>query len=95
MELGGTNIVLGVNWLVTLGKIKANFWKLVFRWKKDGAPREIRGHHSLCRAESSWKSTLKALKDDGSYLIAPNGDKTRINVRLRGIGGSQLLIDKI
>ena len=29
----------------------------------------------LCRTESSWKSTLKVLKDDREgYFVAPNGE---------------------
>lgn len=38
LELGGTDVVLKVDWSATLGKIKANFPKLVFRWNKDGVP---------------------------------------------------------
>ena len=64
-----------------MGKIKANFQKLMFGWKKDGIPKKIKGDPSLCKAESSWKSTLKELKDDGEgYFVAPMGTEWEMKI---------------
>ena len=74
MELGGTDVILGVDWLASLGDIKANFQKMTISWKVKERPQGITGDPSLCRAKSSWKATLKALRDDGDgYFIAPIG----------------------
>ena len=72
MELGGTDVILGVDWLASLGDIKANFQKMTISWRTKETLQGIHGDPSLCRAKSSWKATLKALRDDGEgYFIAP------------------------
>ncbi|PNY05566.1 retrotransposon-related protein [Trifolium pratense] len=36
MELGGIEMVLGMDWLASLGNIEANFKKLILKWEQEG-----------------------------------------------------------
>ena len=50
MELRGTEVILGMDWLSSLGKIKADFQEVSLRWHKDGKEYEIWGDLALCHA---------------------------------------------
>ncbi|XP_058761532.1 uncharacterized protein LOC131634920 [Vicia villosa] len=65
MELGGTYMVLGMEWLASLGKIEANFGELSLKWEKEGQLYEIKGDPALCVRQSTWKSIFKSLKEEG------------------------------
>ena len=70
LELGGVDVVLGMDWLSNLGEIAANFQKLTMSWKEYGVTRRLLGDPTLSRTKSSWRTTLKALKDKGEgYVI--------------------------
>ena len=74
LELGGVNVVLGMQWLAGLGEIVANFQNLTMRWKENGELRCLQGDPAMGRAKSSLKAALKALRDDGEgYLITAAG----------------------
>ena len=71
-ELGGTEVVLGVNWLQSLGKIEANFQEMSFSWGRGEDKKRLWGDPTLCRVQSSWKAMLKTLKEsDEGYCITP------------------------
>ena len=42
---------------------------MIISWREGGCRRVLRGDPSLCRSKSSWKSTLKTLRDDGEGLL--------------------------
>ncbi|XP_058755088.1 uncharacterized protein LOC131628242 [Vicia villosa] len=65
MELGGTELVLGMDWLASLGKIEANFGELSLKWEKEGLAYEIKGDSALCVRQSNWKAMLRNLRDEG------------------------------
>lgn len=70
MELGGTEVVLGMDWLASLGDIEANFGHLVIKWKEEGNKLILKGDPSLCKNQASWKTMVKALQDEGEgYFI--------------------------
>ena len=72
-SLGGTEVILGMDWLSSLGKIEADFYEMSLKWRKDGEQYEIRGDPTLCHAQTSWKSALKMLKEDGEgYFLNPS-----------------------
>ena len=50
MELGGTEVILGIDWLFNLGKIEADFQEMTLKWKADGKVWEIIGDLALCHA---------------------------------------------
>ncbi|XP_058725716.1 uncharacterized protein LOC131597011 [Vicia villosa] len=65
MELGGTELVLGMDWLASLGKIEDNFGELSLKWEKEGLAYEIEGDPALCVRQSNWKAMLRNLRDEG------------------------------
>ena len=50
MELGGTEVILGMDWLSSLGKIEADFQEMTLKWKVDGKALGISGDPTLCHA---------------------------------------------
>ena len=50
LELGGVVVVLGMDWLSSLGNILPNFQKLTIRWKENGVVKMIQGDPTLCRS---------------------------------------------
>ncbi|WVZ12632.1 hypothetical protein V8G54_017162 [Vigna mungo] len=70
-NLGGTEVVLGMNWLADLGDIEANFRNMIIKWGDEGGKKVLKGDPSLSKAQASWKSMIKALHDEGvGYYIA-------------------------
>ena len=72
LELGRTEVVLGVDWLAGLGNFVGNFRNMTLSWKEKGSRVLLKGDPTLCRSKSSWKAALKALKTEGEgYLVTP------------------------
>ena len=54
-------MVLGIEWLASLGEIRANFEQLTLVLKIDGRKVIIKGEPELLKKDVSLKSMLKAL----------------------------------
>lgn len=65
LELRGTNLVLGMDWLASLGNIEANFKNLTIQWEVEGKKLKLQGDPSLSRTQASWKAMMKALHNEG------------------------------
>ena len=65
LGLGGTYMVLGMDWLASLGDVEANFKNLTLKWEEGGHKRMLLGEPSLSKNQASWKSMVKALGDEG------------------------------
>ncbi|KAI5390202.1 hypothetical protein KIW84_075494 [Lathyrus oleraceus] len=65
MELGGTDMVLGMDWLASLGNIEANFGKLCLMWELGGQKYSIQGDPTLSNQQVSMKGMMRALKGEG------------------------------
>lgn len=62
LDLGNVDVILGIQWLETLGDMKVN-WKLqVMKFK-------VRGDPSLCNSAISLKSLLKTLEQQGEGVL--------------------------
>lgn len=74
LELGSADVILGIQWLETLGNMKVN-WKLqILRFKVGSHKYVLQGDPSLCCSAASLKSILKTLQQDGeAMLIEYNG----------------------
>ena len=74
LELGSADVILGMQWLETLGDMKVN-WKLqTIKFKIEGAKYTMRGDPSLCYSAASLKSILKSIQHDGeAMLVEYNG----------------------
>lgn len=69
LELGVADVILGTQWLDTLGEMRVN-WKLQkMKVEVEGKQVELRGDHSLHSAAVSLKALWKALEYDGEGVI--------------------------
>lgn len=70
--LGRLEVVLGVDWLESLGPFKGNYQDMTIVWKEKGCHRVLKGDPTLCRTQMSWKTALRALKVEGDgYVVTP------------------------
>lgn len=73
LKLGNADIILGVEWLETLGEVKSNWKEQVMKFNHNGTTVTLRGDPSLCNSPVSLKALWKALKDDGEGIIVEYG----------------------
>nr|XP_016495663.1 PREDICTED: uncharacterized protein LOC107814725 isoform X3 [Nicotiana tabacum] len=72
-DLGSADVVLGIEWLETLGDIQANFKTLTLKFEIEGQTRVVRSDPSLCKSVASLKNLFKALqKDAEGYYVDLN-----------------------
>ncbi|XP_061374816.1 uncharacterized protein LOC133317039 [Gastrolobium bilobum] len=66
-DLGGAEVILGMDWLKGLGEITTDFNKLTLRFQAEGKQMTLRGDPSLSRkgALASVRSMMKTMKDEG------------------------------
>ncbi|XP_028552250.1 uncharacterized protein LOC114580023 [Dendrobium catenatum] len=70
LDLGSTDVILGMQWLQSLGEMKVNWKKLYMEYGQGGRKVTLQGDPSLCRARVALKSIFKTLRDEGEgYLI--------------------------
>ncbi|KAL1212943.1 hypothetical protein V5N11_032912 [Cardamine amara subsp. amara] len=69
LGLGGVDVILGMQWLETLGDMRVNWKKQVMRFEVDGETMTIQGDLSLCNISVSLKSLWKTLRHEGEGLI--------------------------
>ncbi|XP_057453204.1 uncharacterized protein LOC130745077 [Lotus japonicus] len=59
LSLGGTELVLGMDWLASLGNIKANFKNLTLQWEVHGRKMRLQGDHFKRENKQSMRSSKK------------------------------------
>ncbi|KAI5410675.1 hypothetical protein KIW84_055987 [Lathyrus oleraceus] len=82
MELSGSEMVLGMDWLASLGNIEANFGNLCLKWEVQGNKHIIQGDSSMCNSQVNWRTMLKAICKEGMgfYVQEVEGElKDKIN----------------
>ena len=62
LELGNTDVILGMPWLRTLGDVKVNWKMLTMKIKMGKAVMVLKGDPSLSRTEVSLKAMARALQ---------------------------------
>lgn len=73
LELGNSDIILGVQWLETLGTVVSNWKTQLMQFVRDGRTVTLKGDMSLVRSQISLKAMLKALqKEKEGYIIELN-----------------------
>ncbi|KFK40867.1 hypothetical protein AALP_AA2G052000 [Arabis alpina] len=73
IELGGADVILGIQWLKTLGEINVN-WKLQrAKFKVNGQKVTIQGDPELVCAPITLKALCKAIGDEGQGVIVEFG----------------------
>ncbi|GAU48626.1 hypothetical protein TSUD_405850 [Trifolium subterraneum] len=64
----GSEMVLGMDWLESLGNIEANFGNLSLKWEAEGKKYSIQGDPTMSTRQSSWKS-LKAMQTQWKEIL--------------------------
>lgn len=73
MELGSSDIILGVQWLETLVNV-VNNWKMqIMQYEKEGNTITLVGDPSSVRSQISLKTMLRTLRKEGAgYYVELN-----------------------
>lgn len=67
--LQGVDLVLGLDWLSSLGEVKTNFGKLELTLSRDGKLITLVGDPSLTKIELSYGAFMQILKEEGKGLL--------------------------
>lgn len=71
LELGSTDVILGIAWLQTLGDTQNNWRELTMTFKDKGRKVTLQGEPGLNRSESSLQSLVKGITQvSQGFLIA-------------------------
>lgn len=62
-NLGIADVVLGLEWLETLGDIQANFRTLTFKFEVEGQTQVVRGDPSLSKSVPSLKTLIRPCRE--------------------------------
>lgn len=69
-DLGGTNVVLGVEWLESLGEVKVDWKKSTLKINIDRKLVGLQGDPSLSKSKITLKTMIKTMKEgDNGYLV--------------------------
>ncbi|KZV34979.1 peroxidase 64 [Dorcoceras hygrometricum] len=68
-ELGGVDVILGIEWLRTLGKVLVDWNKMDMRFQSEGNTIELKGDPTLQRTMLSFKSLCKVTEIEFSATL--------------------------
>ena len=66
LDLGSTDVILGIKWLQTLGDVKVNWKLLTMTFLGDRGKITLVGDRGLCRSKASFKAVARSLQMDGA-----------------------------
>jgi hypothetical protein len=69
-QIGGDDVIFGVQWLQSLGKVDFNFWELFMIFFLEGKEMELRGMQGKTYKVIISNSTMKLLKKRHHGVIA-------------------------
>ncbi|PKU69826.1 hypothetical protein MA16_Dca025017 [Dendrobium catenatum] len=69
LELGSTDVILGMKWLQTLGEIKINWGTLRMEMVVGGRKRTIQGDSGLTKTGVSLKSLIRTIREEGGGFL--------------------------
>ncbi|XP_074356373.1 uncharacterized protein LOC141696084 [Apium graveolens] len=73
LELGSTDVILGIQWLETLGPMVTNWRTQVMKFEMGGSKVTLVGDPSLVRSKITLKAMIKCLRKEGhGFLIESN-----------------------
>lgn len=80
-DMGGTDMVLGVEWHRSLGEVKVNWDELTMKFMIENEEKRIRGDPSLVKTLVSLKSMSRSLRKGGEGYLVEFGQMTLEAVR--------------
>ncbi|KAF7810715.1 Retrovirus-related Pol polyprotein from transposon 17.6 [Senna tora] len=69
-NLGEVDVILGIEWLESLGEVSVNWRRLTMKYKEGEKEVSLKGDASLARTEVAFKTVMKSVRKGGQgYLI--------------------------
>lgn len=73
LKLGGSDVILGIQWLEKLGMVLTNWKTQIMKFELNGEPVTLVGDPALVRAKISLKTMLRVLrKGNGGFWVECN-----------------------
>lgn len=69
LELGNSDVILGIQWLEKLGSMTTNWKTQVMNYKEGGKLITLHGDLSLARSKISLKAMIKLLREEGGGFL--------------------------
>ncbi|XP_052196517.1 uncharacterized protein LOC127803919 [Diospyros lotus] len=69
LELGSSDVILGMKWLATLGETQVDWGSLVMKFRSRGMTITLLGDPSLSKTLVTLKSMMKAFREKGGVLL--------------------------
>lgn len=73
LELGSADVILGMQWLETLGRMHVNWKDLTMKFRVRGVAVSLQGDPELCNSRVSLKAMWKAIKNQGEGVLIELG----------------------
>lgn len=73
LKLRNADVILGVQWLETLGDVRTNWKEQRMRLKSKGVTVTLQGDPSMCNGPVSLKALWKAIRDNGEGVVVEYG----------------------
>ena len=98
-NLGHIDVILGIEWLQTLGEVKANWGVQTMKFRWEGNQVVLQGDPSLSQMEASFRVILKAVKAGGQGFMVEMAEMgalggTDLGVPLEFSMGVEVLLDE-
>lgn len=87
LELGNTDIILGMQWLSSLGYVVVNWKSLAMRFKLGEAVRNLKGELKLSQSGVSLKTLMKALQQEEIGVLVELGSFTASTEKDNSLAG--------
>ncbi|KAF7815055.1 Retrotransposable element Tf2 [Senna tora] len=68
-DLGEVDLILGMEWLESLGEVRVNWKQLTMKYKEGEEVICLKGDSSLARTEVSYKAVMRSIKKGGQGFI--------------------------
>ena len=76
LELGSSNVILGMKWLATFGETQVDWGSLVMKVRVGGTTITLYGDPSLSKTLVTLKSMMRAFRENGEGVLLELGSLT-------------------
>ena len=78
IPLGSSEVILGYQWLATLGESYINWGAMTMRFNLGNTRVQLQGDPSLCRTQVSLQSMVRTIQQEGQGILLDFGQYTLI-----------------